>query len=209
MVHPFQNRLLPIVADDMVDVEFGTGAVKITPAHDQNDFQVGKRHNLPFITVFNEDGTMNENGAPFQGMMRFDARVAVLKALKEKGLYVETKNNPMSIPICTRSGDVIEPMLKPQWYVNCKQLARDALDAVINEKLIILPKSSEKEWFSWLENIQDWCISRQLWWGHSIPAYFVNIEGLEQDVSFVGCHHEIMTKYDIASGKRKLGLWSH
>jgi valyl-tRNA synthetase len=115
-------------------------------------------------------------------MLRFDARVEVLKQLKEKGLYIETKPNPMSIPVCSRTGDVIEPLLKPQWYVNCQQMAKGAIKAVHNGELTIFPKTSEKEWFLWLENIQDWCISRQLWWGHTIPAYFVEIEGEDNDV---------------------------
>ena len=115
-------------------------------------------------------------------MKRFHARVAVVQALKDLGLYVETKDNPMQIPICSKSGDVIEPILKPQWWVNCKPLAEAALERTRAGELDIAPKSSEAEWFRWLEGIQDWCISRQLWWGHRCPAYFVNIEGQEQDV---------------------------
>lgn len=179
-LHPFNGRKLIIVGDESVEMDFGTGAVKITPAHDQNDYLIGKKHNLDFITVFNDNGTINANGAPFEGMMRFDARVAVLEELKKKGLYVETKDNPMVLPICSRSGDVIEPLNKPQWYVNCKEMAEMAMDAVRKGELNIQPKLSEKEWFSWLGNIQDWCISRQLWWGHSIPAFFVQVEGAEE-----------------------------
>ena len=115
-------------------------------------------------------------------MKRFHARVAVVQALKDLGLYVETKDNPMQIPICSKSGDVIEPILKPQWWVNCKPLAEAALERTRAGELDIAPKSSEAEWFRWLEGIQDWCISRQLWWGHRCPAYYVNIEGRDQDV---------------------------
>ncbi|CDO68942.1 hypothetical protein BN946_scf185000.g85 [Trametes cinnabarina] len=169
--HPFVDRRIPIITDDIiVDMEFGTGAVKITPAHDPNDYEVGVRHNLEFINILNDDGTFNENaGEKFKGMKRFHARVAVVQALKDLGLYVETKDNPMQIPICSKSGDIIEPILKPQWW------------RTRAGELHITPKPSESEWYRWLENIQDWCISRQLWWGHRCPAYFVNIEGVEQD----------------------------
>ncbi|KAK7463838.1 valine--tRNA ligase [Stygiomarasmius scandens] len=180
--HPFINRRLPIVCDTMVDMEFGTGAVKITPAHDQNDYEVGTRHKLDFINIMNDDGTFNSNaGEKFKGMKRFHARVAVVNALKEAGLYVETKDNPMQIPICSKSGDVIEPILKPQWWVNCQPLAEEAIKRTRAGELVIAPKQSENEWYRWLEGIQDWCISRQLWWGHRCPAYFVRIEGKEQD----------------------------
>ncbi|KAK0206866.1 tRNA synthetases class I-domain-containing protein [Desarmillaria ectypa] len=182
-VHPFvEGRRIPIVTDEMVDREFGTGAVKITPAHDQNDWEVGVRHNLEVVNIMNDDGTFNEHaGERFRGMKRFHARVAVVEALKEAGLFVETKDNPMMIPICSKSGDVIEPILKPQWWVNCKPLAEEAIKRTRAGELIIAPKQSENEWYRWLEGIQDWCISRQLWWGHRCPAYFVNIQGREQD----------------------------
>ncbi|KAK0491346.1 tRNA synthetases class I-domain-containing protein [Armillaria novae-zelandiae] len=182
-VHPFvEGRRIPIVTDEMVDREFGTGAVKITPAHDQNDWEVGVRHNLEVVNIMNDDGTFNEHaGEKFKGMKRFHARVAVVEALKQAGLFVETKDNPMMIPICSKSGDVIEPILKPQWWVNCKPLAEEAIKRTRAGELIIAPKQSENEWYRWLEGIQDWCISRQLWWGHRCPAYFVNIEGKEQD----------------------------
>ncbi|KAF9565455.1 hypothetical protein CPC08DRAFT_815475 [Agrocybe pediades] len=182
--HPFvPGRRLPIVTDSIiVDMEFGTGAVKITPAHDPNDYEVGKRHNLEFINILNDDGTLNENaGERFKGMKRFHARVKVIEALKELGLYVETKDNKMQIPICSKSGDVIEPILKPQWWVNCKPLAEEAIKRTRAGELVINPKQSENEWYRWLEGIQDWCISRQLWWGHRCPAYFVNIDGVDQD----------------------------
>ncbi|KAK2459849.1 hypothetical protein APHAL10511_008170 [Amanita phalloides] len=182
-LHPFLDRRIPIITDSIaVDMEFGTGAVKITPAHDPNDYEVGVRHGLQFINVLNDDGTLNENAGPdFKGMKRFHARVEVVKKLKEKGLFVETKDNPMQIPICSKSGDVIEPVLKPQWWVDCKPLAEEAIKRTKAGELYIQPKLSENEWFRWLEGIQDWCISRQLWWGHRCPAYFVNIEGKVQD----------------------------
>ncbi|KAH7886737.1 tRNA synthetases class I-domain-containing protein [Phlebopus sp. FC_14] len=183
--HPFVERRLPIVADGVVvDMAFGTGAVKITPAHDPNDYDVGVRHGLNFINVLNDDGTLNANaGKKFQGMKRFHARREVVKALKETGLFVETKDNPMQIPICSKSGDIIEPVLKPQWWVNCKPLAEEAIKRTRAGELVISPKQSEADWYRWLDNIQDWCVSRQLWWGHRCPAYFVRIEGRENDTN--------------------------
>ncbi|KAI0086782.1 tRNA synthetases class I-domain-containing protein [Irpex rosettiformis] len=181
--HPFLDRRIPIITDDIiVDMEFGTGAVKITPAHDPNDYEVGVRHKLEFINILNDDGTFNANaGEKFKGMKRFHARIAVVKALQDAGLYIETKDNPMQIPLCSKSGDIIEPVLKPQWWVNCKPLAEEALKRTKAGELLVQPKSSENEWYRWLEGIQDWCVSRQLWWGHRCPAYFVKIEGVEQD----------------------------
>lgn len=177
VVHPFRGENIPIVTDaELVDMEFGTGAVKITPAHDFNDFKCGKRHSLPEITVFDENGAINENGAPFTGMMRFDARVEIAKALEEKGLLRGKEDNKMRLGICSRSGDVIEPMLKPQWWVDCKDMAARACDAVRSGDLEIIPEFHKDTWFNWLENIQDWCISRQLWWGHRIPAYHVTVK---------------------------------
>ncbi|KAI0290120.1 tRNA synthetases class I-domain-containing protein [Russula brevipes] len=184
-IHPFVDRRIPIVTDELVvDMAFGSGAVKITPAHDPNDYEVGMRHNLNFINILNDDGTLNANaGSHFNGMKRFHARVEVVKQLKGLGLYVEAKENPMQIPICSKSGDVIEPILKPQWWVDCKPLAEEAIKRTRAGELHITPNQSEADWFRWLENTQDWCISRQLWWGHRCPAYFVRIEGQEQDVS--------------------------
>ncbi|KAH7909011.1 tRNA synthetases class I-domain-containing protein [Hygrophoropsis aurantiaca] len=183
--HPFVDRRLPIITDEIaVDMEFGTGAVKMTPAHDPNDYEVGLRHKLEFINILNDDGTFNANaGEKFQGMKRFHARVAVVKALKDAGLFIESKDNPMQIPLCAKSGDIIEPILKPQWWVSCKPLAEEAVQRTRAGELNIGPKQSEADWYRWLENIQDWCISRQLWWGHRCPAYLVRIEGQEVDVN--------------------------
>lgn len=181
--HPFLPRKIPIIQDaEAVDMEFGTGAVKITPAHDQNDYNTGKRHNLEFINILTDDGLLNENCGPeWAGMKRFDARKKVIEELKQKGLYIGQEDNEMSIPTCSRSGDIIEPLLKPQWWVAQKDMAGDAIKAVRDGKITITPKSSEAEYFRWLENIQDWCISRQLWWGHRCPVYFVKIEGEDND----------------------------
>ncbi|XP_043712744.1 valine--tRNA ligase, mitochondrial 1 [Telopea speciosissima] len=179
-IHPFSGRKLPIICDAiLVDPTFGTGAVKITPAHDPNDFEVGKRHNLEFINIFTDDGKINSNGGQFEGMPRFKAREDVIKALKDKMLYREAQNNEMRLGFCSRSNDVVEPMIKPQWFVNCSGMAKEALDAVMNDenrKIEIIPKQYAAEWKRWLENIRDWCISRQLWWGHRIPAWYVSLE---------------------------------
>ncbi|KAI5780694.1 valyl-tRNA synthetase [Peziza echinospora] len=182
-VHPFiEGRKLPIVLDTYVEKDFGTGAVKITPAHDQNDYEIGKRHNLEFINILNDNGTFNENVGPlFAGMKRFTARRVVVEKLKELGLYVEVKDNPMTVPLCSKSKDVIEPLMKPQWWVKQQALADEAIKAVRNGEIKIIPSVSEKDYFRWLENTQDWCISRQLWWGHQAPVYYIHFEGQNVD----------------------------
>ncbi|RUS33808.1 hypothetical protein BC938DRAFT_483795 [Jimgerdemannia flammicorona] len=183
VIHPFNDRRLPIVIDDvLVDPTFGTGAVKITPAHDFNDYEVGKRHNLEFINILNDDGTLNENAGQFKGFRRFHARKAVVDALKEKGLYIDTKDNPMTVPICRRTDTRF--CACPQQVRRHHRAADEAAMAVTDGKLKIQPKTSEQEWFRWLGSIQDWCVSRQLWWGHRVPAYFVRLEKIDfQDVN--------------------------
>ncbi|KAM3530681.1 hypothetical protein MY4038_004775 [Beauveria bassiana] len=177
-VHPFiPNRKLPIVADEYVEMDFGTGAVKLTPAHDANDFALGQRHKLEFINILNDDGLMNENAGPFKGQKRFDVRYSIQDALKEKGLYVDKKDNAMKVPMCSKSKDVIEPLMKPQWWVKMKDMASEAAKVVKNGKIKIRPESAEKAYYRWMEDIQDWCISRQLWWGHRCPVYFAKVEG--------------------------------
>ncbi|XP_058769758.1 valine--tRNA ligase, mitochondrial 1-like [Vicia villosa] len=192
-VHPFNGRKLPIICDAiLVDPKFGTGAVKITPAHDPNDFEVGKRHNLEFINVFTDDGKINSNGgSEFLNMPRFEAREAITEALRKKGLYRGSENNEMRLGVCSRSNDVIEPMIKPQWYVNCSDIAKEALHAVTdeeNKKVEIFPKQYVADWKRWLENIRDWCISRQLWWGHQIPAWYVTLE--DDTLQELGAYHD-------------------
>ncbi|VDN60925.1 unnamed protein product [Dracunculus medinensis] len=152
--HPFVSRRLPIIGDDFVDMEFGTGAVKITPAHDYNDYEVGKRHNLTFVTCITDDGNMSDECGDFKGLKRFDARDRIVEALKEKGLYVEIKDNPMIVPICSRSKDIIEPILKAQWYVKCDVMARRAMEAVKNGDLKIIPEFHITTWNRWLEGIR-------------------------------------------------------
>uniref|UniRef100_A0A8C4DJU8 Valine--tRNA ligase n=1 Tax=Dicentrarchus labrax TaxID=13489 RepID=A0A8C4DJU8_DICLA len=174
VLHPFCDRKMPIVFDDFVDMSFGTGAVKITPAHDHNDYEVGERHNLAFINILDENGLLI-NVPPPSWYSRFEARKAVLQALKDRGQFKEIKDNPMVVPVCSRSKDIVEPLLKPQWYVNCTDMGKQAADAVREGQLKIIPDHHLKTWFNWMDNIRDWCISRQLWWGHRIPAYFVTV----------------------------------
>jgi valyl-tRNA synthetase len=172
LVHPFVNRKVPIITDAiLVDPKFGTGAVKVTPAHDFNDFATGKRHKLEEINIFNLDGTLNAEGGPFAGMDRKKARSAVKKALEEKGLARGTKPHVLTLPRCQRSGDVVEPMISTQWFLKMEGMAKKALDAVATGKTVIIPEEWKKTYDHFLENIQDWCVSRQLWWGHQIPAW--------------------------------------
>uniref|UniRef100_A0A673C501 Valine--tRNA ligase n=1 Tax=Sphaeramia orbicularis TaxID=375764 RepID=A0A673C501_9TELE len=170
VLHPFCDRKMPIVFNDFVDMSFGTGAVKITPAHDHNDYEVGVRHNLAFINILDENGLLINVPPPFLGMKRFEARKVVLQALKDRGQFKEIKDNPMVVPVCSRSKDIVEPLLKPQWYVNCTDMGKQAADAVREGRLKIIPDHHLKTWFNWMDNIRDWCISRQLWWGHHPKA---------------------------------------
>ncbi|MFO0561396.1 MAG: valine--tRNA ligase [Polyangiales bacterium] len=170
---PFHDRTIPVIADPiLVDMAFGTGAVKVTPAHDFNDYETGKRHSLEFINILNLDGTINAQGARFAGLKREEARKAVKKALDEMGLVRGSKQHRLAIAREARTGDILEPMLLPQWYVNAKPLADKALAAVREGRTTIEPAEWVKTWEHWLTNIQDWCISRQLWWGHQIPAWY-------------------------------------
>lgn len=179
--HPIiPDRKLRIVADEYVEREFGTGAVKLTPAHDQNDFNLGKKHNLLFINILNEDGTFNKNAGPYAGQKRFDARYGVIEELKSLGLFIRQEPNKMVVPICSRSGDVIESLLKPQWWMRMEPLAKPAIEVVESGELVIRLEAQKRHYLQWMKNIQDWCLSRQLWWGHQIPAYFVTVEGEDE-----------------------------
>ena len=169
---PLTGRQIPVIADEHADMEKGTGVVKITPAHDPNDYEVGKRHNLPEINILNDDGTINENGGKYAGMDRYDARKAVLKDLEELGLLIETEDLVHSVGTHDRCKSIVEPMIKPQWFVAMEKLAEPAMEAVKSGELKLIPERMNKTYFNWLENIRDWCISRQLWWGHRIPAYY-------------------------------------
>ena len=169
---PLMNRELPIVEDTYVDKEFGTGVVKITPAHDPNDFEVGKRHNLPEINIMNDDATINENGGKFAGMDRYEARKAIIKELDEMGLLVKVEDHTHNVGTHDRCKTTIEPMIKMQWFVKMEELIKPAVEAVKTGDIQLIPERMNKTYFNWTDNIRDWCISRQLWWGHRIPAYY-------------------------------------
>nr|WP_304578763.1 valine--tRNA ligase [uncultured Acetatifactor sp.] len=169
---PLMDRVIPVVTDTYVDREFGTGVVKITPAHDPNDFEVGNRHDLPVINVMNDDATINENGGRFAGMERYEARKAIVKELEELGLLVKIEDYSHNVGTHDRCGTTIEPLVKEQWFVKMEELIKPAVEAVKKGEIRLVPERMEKTYFNWTDNIRDWCISRQLWWGHRIPAYY-------------------------------------
>lgn len=171
---PLTDREIPIVADEYVDIEFGTGAVKITPAHDPNDYEVGKRHGLKEIKIMDDHGVINELGGKYQGLDRYEARRQMVKDLEDEGLLVKVKPHVHNVGTHDRCGTVIEPIISKQWYVKMESLAKPALDVVKNKETKFVPERFEKTYFNWMENIQDWCISRQLWWGHRIPVWYCN-----------------------------------
>lgn len=173
LILPIVNKEIPIIADDYVDIDFGTGVVKITPAHDPNDFQVGQRHNLPIINVMTEDGHMNENvPEKYQGMETYECRKVLVEDLKEQGFLDHIEPMKHNVGTCYRCGTVVEPRVSKQWFVKMKPLAEPAIDAVRNGDIQFVPDRYSKTYFHWMENIRDWCISRQLWWGHRIPAWY-------------------------------------
>ena len=172
VILPIVNKEIPVVADEYVDMEFGTGVVKITPAHDPNDFEVGKRHNLEQIIVMNDDGTINENGGKYAGMDRYEARKAIVEELKSLGLLVKIEDHVHNVGTHDRCKTTVEPMMKLQWFVRMEEMAKPAIEALKSGQLKFVPDRFDKTYLNWLENIRDWCISRQLWWGHRIPAYY-------------------------------------
>jgi valyl-tRNA synthetase len=172
VILPLVGREIPIIADHYVDREFGTGVVKITPAHDPNDFEVGERHNLEQINMMSDDGTINANGGQYAGMDRYEARTAIVERLKEEGYLVEVEDHVHNVGMHDRCNTVIEPLLKSQWFLKMEELAQPAIKALKSGELKFVPERYGKVYLNWLENIRDWCISRQLWWGHRIPAYY-------------------------------------
>ncbi len=169
---PIVNKAIPVVEDEYVDMEFGTGVVKITPAHDPNDFEVGKRHNLPEVNIMNDDATINENGGKYAGLDRYEARKQIVKELEAEGLLVKIEDYAHNVGTHDRCKTTIEPMIKKQWFVKMDELIRPAVEAVKNGEVKLIPERMDKTYFNWTDNIRDWCISRQLWWGHRIPAYY-------------------------------------
>ena len=169
---PIVNKEIPVIADPYVDKEFGTGCVKITPAHDPNDFEVGKRHNLPEINVMNDDGTINANGGKYEGMDRYEARKAIVAELESMGLLVKVVPHVHAVGTHDRCKTTVEPLVKQQWFVKMDEMIKPAVEGVKNGDIKLLPKRMDKTYFNWTDNIRDWCISRQLWWGHRIPAWY-------------------------------------
>ena len=169
---PLTDRQIPIIADEYVDMEFGTGVVKITPAHDPNDFEVGKRHNLPEINILNDDATINNLGGKYAGMDRYEARKAMVADLDAQGLLVRVEDHVHNVGTHDRCKTTVEPMIKQQWFVKMDELIKPAVEGVKNGDIELMPASMDKTYFNWTDNIRDWCISRQLWWGHRIPAYY-------------------------------------
>ncbi len=172
VILPLLDRVIPVITDDYVDKEFGTGAVKITPAHDPNDFEVGERHDLPVIRVMDDRGVINSFGGKYEGMDRYEARKKIVEDLEELGLLVKIEDHTHNVGQCYRCSTVVEPIVSKQWFVSMKNLAEPAIEAVRSGDIKFVPKRSENIYFNWMENIRDWCISRQLWWGHRIPAYY-------------------------------------
>ena len=216
-VLPIIGRIIPIIADEHADPEKGTGAVKITPAHDFNDFEVGKRHNLPLINILNPDVTLNEN-TPFPGMDTRTARQKTIEKLEELGLMERIEDHPMVIPYGDRSNVVIEPMLTDQWFVDAPTLAKEAIRAVEDGEMQFVPKSYEKTYFEWMRNIQPWCISRQLWWGHRMPIWYgpddkIFCEETEEEAQAAadkhyGHHVELRRETDVLDTWFSSGLWA-
>ena len=172
LILPLVGREIPVIADEYVDKDFGTGCVKITPAHDPNDFEVGKRHNLEQIKVMNDDATINHFGGKYEGMDRYEARKAIVKDLEEQGLLVKVEEHSHNVGQCYRCGTTVEPIISKQWFVKMKPLAEPAIEAVKNGSSKFVPERFSKIYMNWMENVFDWCISRQLWWGHRIPAFY-------------------------------------
>jgi valyl-tRNA synthetase len=182
---PLTDRTIPVIADPFVEREFGTGAVKITPAHDPNDFEAGRRNNLPEVVALDNNGRMTSEAGRFEGMDRFEARKAVIEALQQEGVLLEVKGHDHAIGHCQRCHTMIEPLVSRQWFLKIQTLAQPAIEAVEDGRTEFIPGSWAKTYFEWMRNIHDWCISRQLWWGHRIPAWYCEPCGemfvLEQD----------------------------
>ncbi|HEU0005893.1 MAG TPA: valine--tRNA ligase [Terriglobia bacterium] len=213
LILPLLNREIPLIADTFVDPAFGTGLVKVTPAHDPNDFEMGLRHNLEMISVIDEDGRMTEAAGPFQGMDRFECRREVLKQLEALGLLEKVSDHPHNVGHCDRCKTVVEPALSTQWFVKMQPLAEPAIQAVEDGRIRFVPENWAKTYFEWMRNIRDWCISRQLWWGHRIPAWYcqrcgeINV-ARETPTRCSKCGHtELQQETDVLDTWFSSGLW--
>ena len=209
---PLMNREIPVVRDDMADPEFGSGAVKITPAHDPNDFEAGKRHNLPIIQVIGQDAKILASGGKYAGLDRYEARKRIVEDLQELGLLVKIEEHKLSIGKCQRCRTVVEPLVSKQWFVRTKPLAAKAIAAVDEKRIDIVPETWVKTWNEWMHNIRDWCISRQLWWGHRIPVWYCDACGLEtasrEDLATCPkCQSALRQDTDVLDTWFSSGLW--
>jgi valyl-tRNA synthetase len=213
VIVPILGRQIPVIADPYVDREFGTGALKITPGHDPNDFEIGRKHNLPIINVMNKDATMNENAGPYQGLDRFECRRKLWADMEAAGLALEFKPHRLQVPRSQRGGEVVEPMVSTQWFVKMRPLADKGLAAVAQGDIKIIPERFTKIYNNWLENIRDWCVSRQLWWGHRIPVWYcADCGGMtvarEDPTECVHCHsRNIEQDPDVLDTWFSSGLW--
>jgi valyl-tRNA synthetase len=212
VILPLMEKRIPVIGDTYVDMSFGTGVLKVTPAHDFNDFEIGKRRNLDVVKVIDEDGKINENGGPYRGLDRFDARDKILEDLRSKGLLDKIEDYPLLSGRCYRCKTVVEPSLSLQWFVKMKPLAEAAMDAVRQKRVAIIPEMWEKVYFEWMENIKDWCISRQIWWGHRIPVWYCDacgktIVARETPVSCENCKGPLRQESDVLDTWFSSGLW--
>ena len=212
VVVPFVNREIPIITDEYADMEKGTGCVKITPAHDPNDFLVGQRHDLEQINVMNDDATLNEIAGKFEGMDRYECRKALVKEIEEMGILVKVEPTVHNVGTCYRCGTTVEPLISDQWFVKMEPLAKPAIDAVRDGTIKFIPDNQSKKYFNWMENIHDWCISRQLWWGHRIPAFYCDkcgkmIVSCEDEKICPDCGAELRQEEDVLDTWFSSALW--
>jgi len=213
VIVPVLGREIPVIADTYVDREFGSGALKVTPAHDPNDYEISKRHNLELISIFNRDATINKNGGPYEGLSREECREKLWQDMEKAGLVIKEEPYTLNVPRSQRGGEIIEPMISEQWFVDIKPIAAKAIEAVRDGRIKIIPDRFAKVYFNWMENIQDWCISRQLWWGHRIPVWYCDACGkmTVQRVNPDTCTHcgstDIRQDEDVLDTWFSSGLW--